>query len=236
MQEIRTLLETLAKDTDTRDLAVALYFGVPGLPTRGTAYIRDWHTPKTWQAVRGLWKHTAVLPQPSDLPPRYRLIRMHLAHPASHYPRKERDIYGWEFQYASLYDHLALLFAHELHHFRRYHLDLHPREGEHAANQWALERCRQTGCAVEGRRLAVKKKKSKKRPRLWDAYKTFRPLLAGDAVQIIIDPKGMYQGQQALVERPIRAQSKRIVIKTGDGKVWRWPMAWVKVNKKRKTQ
>jgi len=153
---------------------------------------------------------------------------MHLAQPPETYPRTERDIYDWEFHYATQADHLAVLFAHELHHFRRYHLGMHPREGEHGANQWAIKHAKAHGFQAEGRRLPIKKKKEKKRFRFLDPYKAFRSVKAGERIEIITDPTGKYTRQTAEVIRAIRSNSKRIVIKTDDGLTWRWPMAWVK--------
>jgi hypothetical protein len=53
-------------------------------------------------------------------------------------------------------DQLAFFFAHELHHFRRYHLSFHPRQGEHGANAWARDRCQELGFSVASHRLPVK--------------------------------------------------------------------------------
>ncbi|MCK5147769.1 hypothetical protein KAR48_13510 [bacterium] len=228
-ERVQEILQEISANTDVNDLAVAVYFGVPGLSCRGTAYIRDWHTPQTWHAQRGTWKNANIFPVPQNLPERFRLIRMHLDRPATIYPRAEQDIYGWKFHYTSLEDHLALLFAHELHHYRRYHLNLHPRQGEQAANKWALSRTQDTGFSIAGKRILLKKKrKQKRRISIFDPFKKFRGLKKGDKLLILNDTQHNYQGETALVERPIRLNSKRIVIMTPDGKIWRWPMSWLK--------
>ena len=228
INHVKPMLEAIAQGSNTDDLVVALYFGVPGLGCRGTAYIRDWHTPETWQAVRGHWRLTQHFPTPEDLPARYRLIRIHLDKPASAYPREERDIYGWRFRYPSWEHHLALIFAHELHHFRRHHLGLHPREGEHGANRWALHRIQALGWDVLGEKPEPQSKKPIKKRRLWDPHKPFRTLRPGQRVQILSDPNGRYQSGIAEVVRPLRSNAKRLVIQTHDGKVWRWPVNWLK--------
>ncbi len=162
-EDIFRTLDTIAQSTDTSNLIVALYI-IPGYrQNRGTAYVRRWMTPDRFIARKGKWAFAKKWGSPSDLPGQFKLIRMRLDGRDRLFPRTERDIYGWEFRYFTFLDHLATLFAHELHHFRRYHLDLHPREGEQSANRWALQHVQNCGFQVEGKKHLVKRRRRRKR-------------------------------------------------------------------------
>ncbi len=230
-QVIFDVLNKVSAGTDTRDLIVAFY-SQNHLPHhhRGRACVAQWVAPGQFTTARGYWQITKQWHTPKDLPEQFKLIRMLLVADPRLYPKKETDIYGWQFKYNAFEDHLALLYAHELHHFRRYHLGLHPKEGEQKANQWALQHCQSLGFHVTGQRIfknAFKKKKSY-RHMFSDPFKSFRDVKAGEKVQIIKDPLNRYTGQDAEVIRTIRSNSKRMVIRTSDGKSWRWPMNWLK--------
>jgi hypothetical protein len=226
IDSVRNVLNRVASGTDTEDLVVGVYVSrMAG--NRGTAYARRWMNPSDFTTRRGRWSMTGSWGVPDDLPERFKLIRMRLGGPSA-YPRTETDIYGWEWSYATFGDHLAALFAHELHHYRRFHLGAHPREGEQAANRWALERVSELGFRVRGE----KKFRPSPRPRIrsgHDPYLSFRPLMKGDRLRVTFDPRKRYQGEPAVVIRPIRPQSVRIAIETPDGKTWRWPMNWLSI-------
>lgn len=227
-------IEHISNDTDTKDLVLAMYLLKGPRQVRGTAYARAWSTPERFVTSRGHWKITRRWEIPIDLPEKFKLTRMRLD-AWEHYPRTETDRYGWQFTYKRFIDHLATLYAHELHHFRRYHLGLHPREGENAANHWALEHARSLGYPVEGRKLSDKTKRTSLQSRLirryphLDPYREFRQLRKGDRLIIAKDPQHRYIGQTVQIVRPIRSNSKRIVIQTPDGKSWRWPMEWIEI-------
>ena len=233
--DILRVLERIAEGTETTDLIVAVYL-MPGVHrTRGTAYVRHWMTPKEFQTGRGHWGFTRRFPAPDGLPARFKLIRMRLDPDLTAFPRTERDGYHWLFGYRTFSDQIATLFAHELHHYRRHHLGLHPREGEHSANRWALETALHLGFTVEGRPVRRPRKPRSKilallpgLRRRTDPYAHLKSLKAGAQLLITHDPKGDYAGQITLLTRPVRANAKRVVIRTPDGKTWRWPMAWVK--------
>jgi len=237
-ERIVQTLHLVASTTNTRDLVVALYF-LPGVAmNRGTAYVRSWMTRESFATGRGKWAFTKMWHVPSDLPEKFKLIRIRMDGNSQHFPRTERDSYDWEFTYATFFDNLATLFAHELHHFRRYHLGFHPHEGEHSADKWALNHVRSLGFNVKGRKLYIKKKKHNRSliqemfPHA-DPFVHFRHLNAGAELMITHDPKRRYLGQIVNVVRPIRSNSKRIVVETQDGKKWRWPMDWLKVVEKK---
>ena len=233
--EIHDTLNEVAENTNTQDLVVSLYIR-PGIhENRGTAYVRNWMSPKNFSTKRGKWAFTSKWETPSNLPTNFKLIRIRLDGNPKSFPRKEKDRYGWEFSYISFLDHLAILFAHELHHFRRYHLGFHPRGGEHSANRWALHHVRNIGFNVAGKRLDKNKQKRspeasflKRIPRI-DPFSKFRDIKSGAKLVVTHDPKDRYLRQFVTVLRPIRSNSKRIVVQTSDGKTWRWPMNWLKI-------
>jgi len=232
-ERVRTCLLHIADTTDTSDLIVALYCLPGAAQTRGTAYVHKKLTPRDFSTGRGKWAFTKKFPVPYDLPEYYKLIRLRIDSNNKRYPFIERDIYGWKFYYPSFNDHLATLFAHELHHFRRYHLHLHTGEGEQSANKWAVQHVQSLGYAVNAEKVK-KKNKSKsslntllKKFPLLDPYADFRHLRIDDQVFITHDPSRKYLHQTATVKRPIRSNSKRLVITTRDGKSWRWPMKWI---------
>lgn len=267
---IQGVLHHVAGETDTRDLVVCVYLSAKSQWTGGIACVRSWQTQKCFTAVRGKWRFIKDFPIPEGMPDRFKLIRLRLIDNPRRYPLRERDIYDWEHRFHRFEDHLAFLFAHELHHYRRYHLGLHPREGEQSANRWALEKLEELGYLVDSVRIR-KKRRQQRFPlaafinpfdfvRQQDAlshsfkshlYRIFSQLDGhkeqkivrdklehferlrmqdpGTDLRIVYDPEGGYTGQRAELIRPLRRNSYRIVIKTGDGKEWRWPMAWLEL-------
>lgn len=234
-RHINYLLNRVCEETDTHDLVTAVYF-LPGKNlVRGVAMTRHWIGRNGFCTSRGAWNFTNRFGAPDDLPEQFKLIRIRMDNQPRHYPRWEQDIYGWRFLYHSLDEHLMRLFAHELHHFRRFHLNLHPREGEQKANQWSLDRLRGMGIDLQNERIIRKKSKpslikrwARQFPQM-DPYSPFRSLTAGALLKIVHDPKNRYAGRQVKVVRGPRKHSKRVVIRTPDGKEWRWPMAWLEI-------
>ncbi|MBN2202499.1 hypothetical protein JW777_11130 [bacterium] len=235
--DINRVLERVAEGTDTGNLVVSLYL-LPGIhASRGTAYVHRWMTPDDFTTGRGNWNCTLRFGAPDSLPDRFKLIRMRLDPDPATYPRDERDGYRWLFRYGAFHDHLATLFGHELHHFRRHHLGMHPRAGEHAANRWALEQAVRLGYDVRGkpgppaRRRPVSQLSGlfAGRRKKTDPYAALRRLKAGERIRIDRDPRNRYAGEPAELVRPVRSNAKRMVIRTRDGMIWRWPLAWVGV-------
>lgn len=231
--KINKIFYQIADGSDTKDLILASYLLHRTSWCGGIAYTRDWLSPKQFITFRGRWKFTQKFGIPSDLPGSFKLIRLQFGIKDLKYPLCQIDRYGWKLTYFSFIDHLAFLFAHELHHFRRFHLGLHQGEGENWANKWALERVQQLNFKVDGVKLAQHQKKKKSSrffsTTIFDPYKKFRSLTVGDKLLVKYDPKGHYQNQFATVMRPIRKNSRRIVVETADGKLWRWPLEWITI-------
>ena len=234
LENIRTIIHRVSNETMTDDLVTVIFLSNRRKHNFGTAYVRQWMHADQFFAKRGKWKLLNTPAIPSNLPLQFKLIRIHL-NINQHYPLIENDIYGWRFSYQSMQDQLAMLFAHELHHYRRHHLGLHPKEGENRANRWALKHVQRLGYKVEGTKIVQKKKHKLKNifkhlPYL-DPFAGFRHYQAGDIVRIKHDPDKRYCHQEATVIRKLRSNAKRLVIRTKDGKEWRWPVHWLDHNK-----
>jgi len=231
--KLKNIFSQIADGSNTRDLILSNYFLHRNSWSGGIAYTRDWLTPKQFITYRGRWKFTQKFEIPNDIPGSFKLIRLQFGIKCLKYPLCQIDRYGWKLTYSSFIDHVAFLFAHELHHFRRYHLGFHDREGENMANKWAIARLQKLNFKVEGIKLTQRKKKKKSSrffsKSIFDPYENFRSLTAGNKLLIKYDPKGHYQNQIATVMRPIRRNSKRIVVETNDGKQWRWPLEWISI-------
>ncbi len=231
LDQIKHVVETVARDTEAGDLVLAIYF-LKKSPWIGGTYFRNWMEPADFITGRGRWNITKKFQHSIQLPVKYKLIRLLFDLRMNTYPLTQNDRYGWIIKYESFSDHLAFLLAHELHHFRRYHLGMHVKEGEQSANKWALNHTYGLGFNVSGRKISGHKKKKHFNNHIFskfDPYKKFRNLNTGSKLLIHFDPHGRYLNECAEVVRPIRGNSKRIVIKTSDGKAWRWPMDWLTI-------
>ncbi|MBN1999627.1 hypothetical protein JW935_18885 [candidate division KSB1 bacterium] len=254
IKQITTTVHRIAEGTDTNELVVSVYFNHINTWNGGFTLAQQWVTSKFFHPKRGRWRRFAQHPVPENIPSKFKLVRLLLIDNDKVYPLIQKDIYNWTHKYETFQDHLAYLFAHELHHFRRYHLDLHPGEGEQSANKWALKRTISLGFRVESVQHRIRHRKKKKSgvpfAKLYnpsdckygqiflnrEKYTREKLLLVerlreksiGTLVQIIHDPRKIYTGQFATIEKILRRNSFRIVIKTPDKKLWRWPMVWLK--------
>ncbi|NQT52820.1 hypothetical protein HQ576_12250 [bacterium] len=152
-------MERITGATDTNDLVVAVYLQTKGAEWRGEyCKVGKVLSPRDFVPRSGRFSMAKAFGTPEGLPDKYVLIRM-LFGMGARYPKSCRDSYGWTLEVGSFEEHLAYLFAHELHHYRRHHLGLHPREGEQSANKWALARLNQVGYAIVHSRTATRKRR-----------------------------------------------------------------------------
>ncbi|MFA5140249.1 MAG: hypothetical protein WC728_13540 [Elusimicrobiota bacterium] len=220
-QNLLASLDKIAETTETKDLVVAVYL------TRGKQWaghlLRQPMTSARFARRRGRWAFTQGFQTPADLPEKFALIRLKLGMQAG--SKRFADSYGWSYRCGGFYfDGVANLFAHELHHFRRWHLGLHPRESEHSANKWALARAREAGFQVE---LDKRTKKSRpgRAPGMDPRFAGLRALPEGARVRIKnAYNRPQYLGQLAEKLGSLRANARRMRIRTSDGRSWRWPM------------
>jgi hypothetical protein len=153
-ENIESVLQAVASTTDTGSLVTAVYFLALRNDCSGS-YILPEVTPAEFSTIesRGDSAFVREFAPPPDLPRSFSLIRMMLG-TAYNYPIQQTDTYGWTMRYFTFESHVAFLFGHELHHFRKHRLGLHPRQGEIGANRWALKRAAEEGfpLACRGRR------------------------------------------------------------------------------------
>ena len=189
VEQTKSSLERIAETTDTRELVVAIYLLARRKDWFGH-FVNTWRTPSSFVSGLRKWSFTREFGTPRELPEKFRLIRVAIEVPRE-YPRTETDRYGWKFRYEGFQDQLAELFAHELHHYRRYHLGLHPNEGEQSANKWGAHRAADAGFGVKvehvhrrQRRCRPKKKKTsipeQEKPRLVNRLKLMAARLCAD--------------------------------------------------------
>lgn len=153
--ELRRVLETVAQGTDVQSLVVDLYLLSDSGIWRG-----DCRQPRHRAAPEGRpggAQPAAQVPRPGNTvaEPDIRIILGDKWLSGGEITTR----YGMQLKCRGFLDGLAFLFAHELHHYRRHHLGLHPGEGEVSADRWALDRVRQAGLAVEGKRVTVARRK-----------------------------------------------------------------------------
>ena len=235
-RKIPAVLDAIADGTDTHHLVIALYL------LRRQDF---WHahtythpvTPTVFEKTGNIWAFVRRFEPPPALPKRFQLIRMAFGM-QDPFPRTITDIYGWRLQCERFEDLLAYTFGHELHHFRRYHLGLHLREGEQSACRWALDIAAAAGYRVTGVRLPRKKKKPRKPTRSpWPAhlrehFERLRDFPAGVELTITRDSaRSPYPGQSAVKVRNLRKNSCRMAVRTPDGREWHWPMQWLTCEK-----
>ena len=229
-EEVQQVLGEVARGTSTEVLVTCVYLLRRSRSWRGV-YYRLWQDPDSFCVRRGHWGISTRFEIPADLPQRYRLIRILIGARLT-YPMRARDRSGFEHSYQSFRDHLADLFAHELHHYRRYHLGLHPREREVGANRWALKRVKSLNFAVEGRQIPRQK------------YRSFSPTIqirqlhhellrsapTGSKLRVTyrFDDR-LKRGEIVTLVRPLRRPSPRIAVRTAQGKEWWAPMDWLEL-------
>lgn len=175
---VLNVLERVARTTDTDDLVVAVYLLNGHSNWKGLCKVGGLARGDFARKSRG-WSFVKRFPLPDDLPRRFQLIRLSFGM-AGTYPQNVSDVYGWEVHCPNFAGHLAYTFAHELHHFRRYHLRMHPGEGEQRACQWALTRMVEARFPVRGERVRMRRRRAPKaiklkvraNPELLEAVKT----------------------------------------------------------------
>jgi len=141
------ILQQVADGTDTDRLVVAIYLLEGSSISCGELASVQPVRPSAFASPRSTWAFATRFAIPDDLPESFALIRIAMG---SLWRRKRTaaDYIGLT-KFRGFDDHLAFLFAHELHHFRRYHLGLHPGEGEISASRWAIQRVTSLGYKVE---------------------------------------------------------------------------------------
>lgn len=212
-EQIIDTLVKIAKTTNTGDLVVAIFLHQNDSAWGGMAY-NEWFTPPDFHRyTKRKWILSRSFEIPKDLPQKYKLIRMRFGVRKS-YPKTLTDSYGWRARYRSFTHHLANVFAHELHHFRRYHLGLHPGEGEQSACRWALEQANKVGFKIIGGQIKKCKPNTRKKdisipnndnPKLLKRVK----IIASRLSHADLTELGLWIGKRILTDNQQKAQLKR---------------------------
>ncbi len=137
----------IARGTDTRRLLVVVQLNPDTSGWSGAFYSKD-ISRHALHRMRGPWKSAHSGGIPPGLPDKFALIEVSMGCNGISYPRVEYNQNGFRIWLRSFHAHLAYIFAHELHHYRRYKLGLHGREGEKSADKWAVGRACEMGYAV----------------------------------------------------------------------------------------
>jgi len=156
-ENVSAVLEKVAETTDTTDLAVAVYLLTNSSIWTGHL-VTEWLGPEDFHhSGKRSWAFIRSFSTPEDLPARFKLIRLAFGL-SRRYGKSTVLMYGWKLHFGHFADNIGYLFAHELHHFRRHHLGLHPGEGEQSACRWALQRTKEAGFNVEAVRVHRRKR------------------------------------------------------------------------------
>jgi hypothetical protein len=233
---IEGLLRRVAEATDTTGLIVITEVSSRNAGWGGSFCMRE-VTPERLARMKGVWREAHSSGVPPGLPSSFRLIEMRIGSRGEKYPRIEYNRNGFKLWFKDFSAHLAYLFAHELHHYRRYCLDMHPREGEKSADRWAAARANETGYSMN--LVAVKirrrtKRRSRRRPAGpiamsetdWNEIKN---LPSGSPVCVTrTDNRKLPVGTMVQFIRPMRA-SYRALVRDPAGDERLVPIEWLRV-------
>jgi hypothetical protein len=219
-ESIREVLRRVADGTDVGDLVVSLYLVGRGAGWGGHALARGWSAPSDFFSPAWPRRRRPDFARPIDLPARYMQIRLFFGGGIPSYPNVQISRYGFRWRFRSFADHLAHLFAHELHHYRRDHLGLHPREGEIAAEQWAYARLRALGFGVDclGRCVRGGRRRRALPAAVLRAHERLGGVRAGESL-VYVRPacRWLRPGETVLVVRPPRRGAYRMSVVTARG-------------------
>jgi hypothetical protein len=232
-ERIEGLLHRVAEGTETRDLVTCVHVTSRGCGWGGQALAERWLTPAF--LARARWprpRRNRAFAIPDDLPSRFKLIRLHCGGQVEPYPACHTSRYRFTWRFPAFEDHLGHLFAHELHHFRRHHLGLHPREGEVAAERWAHARMRALGSGTTLQRRPRQRRRWARQAlprRVLEAHARLADVRPGTPLRCT-EPSGRIGGI-VRVERPPRRGAWRMAVKDIQGRDWLVPLGYLdKVN------
>lgn len=233
---LKDILHHVAEGTDTESLVVLISLEHSTRRWGGAFYPGDIPRGRL-RRLRGPWRKAHPDGIPPGLPETFRLIEVHIGSKSSSYPCRDLNRNGFLVSLPSFDAHLAYIFAHELHHYRKHHFGLHPNEGEKGADRWAAARACDLGFEV-----ALEERKQKRRRSFLRKRRTVRPsskaaeahwaimraLHAGALVQLTrSDNRKIPAGSLLSFVRPMRG-SYRVLVKSPDGADLCVPMDWLR--------
>jgi len=221
------LLRRVAAGTDTRDLVASVYLVARGRHWGGQALAGRWSTPDDFFSPRWPPRRRPAFARPAGLPDRFKQVRLYFGGDLPAYPSTQASRYRFLWRFPSFAEHAAYLFAHELHHFRRYHLGLHPGEGEVSAERWAFRRLRSLGYRIEcrGRQARGRRRRWPLSPEARLAHERLRAVREGTPL-VVDDPacRLFGRGETVLTLRPPRRGAWRMAVRTADGRSFLVPL------------
>ena len=233
---VEGVLRRTAETTDTTGLLVLTAVSSQNAGWGGSFCTQE-VTPKRLGRMKGVWRDAHASGIPPGLPDSFRLIEMRIGVRAAKYPRVEYNRNGFKLWFSDFSCHLAYLFAHELHHFRRYSLGMHPREGEKSADRWAVARTEELGYSIEMtpfKRRKSRRGRARRRPAApiamsqedWDRIKA---LPSGSSVCLTkSDSRKLPAGSMVEFIRPMRA-SYRALVRDLRGDERLVPIEWLRI-------
>jgi hypothetical protein len=231
------LMHRVAADTQTEGLIAILSLESSRKRWGGAFYPGD-VVPARMQRLRGPWRTEHPDGIPPGLPDKFRLIEVHIGTRGASYPRTDHNRNGFKLWFSSFDSHLAYIFAHELHHYRKHHLGLHPRQGEKGADRWAAARVCELGMPLEmtafkpRRRLFRRRRKSQPQPTSEQQqlrWERIRALSPGTSIRLTkSDNRAIPPGIQFSFVRPLRG-SYRVLVQGPAGADICVPIDWVEV-------
>lgn len=232
--KVREVLDRVARGTNTRGLVVVVRLRTGSNGWSG-AYDPNWATPATLRRMRGPWRKAHAAGVPPRLPRRFRLIEITIGTDRMRYPREELNQNGFRLRFRTVRAHLAYIFAHELHHYRTYHLGLHKGEGERAADVWALGKVRALGFGMEMRPVR-KKRRKEKRPRKKPSERYLRRIRRLGRWSLLrlaaSDNRRLPVGEVVRFLRPLR-NSHRVLVRDAEGAERAVPAEWLRIVEER---
>jgi hypothetical protein len=230
--ELADLFRRIAEGMDTTDLVVSVFLTARGRDWGGQALAGRWSTPAGFFSPRWPRRRRPSFARPDDLPARYKQIRIHCGGDVPAYPCTHTSRYLFTWRFPTFADHMAHLFAHELHHYRRYHLGLHPGEGEASAERWAYRHLKGLGFRTElagRRRRRARWQRRALPPAVTAAHARLgavtkgTPLVCATAAGRLIRA-----GETVRVERPPRRGAWRMAVRAADGRCYLVPLIFLR--------
>ena len=238
---VEGVIRRIANGTSTRGLVVTVHLAADGSGWNGGFYAKDIPR-KLLLDMRGPWRTAHASGIPPGLPEKFPMIEIYMGAKGARYPSVDYNLNGFRMWCRSFHAHLGYIFAHELHHYRRYKLGLHRGEGEKSADKWAAGRVCEVGyhMTMKPYRLHLngkkppRRKKVPRRTKMSAAYwKRIVSLKRWSVVRLAkSDNRRVPPGTLLRFLRPMRNSYRALVLDhRGDERVV--PIEWLRIVEER---
>lgn len=227
MMRVEGTIRRIAEGTDTSGLVVLVHLSRRTARWGGVFYSSDVSL-EALRKLRGPWREVHGDGVPPGLPSSFPLIEVSIGAKRASYPLADDNRNGFRIECASFHDHLAYIFAHELHHYRRYKLGMHHREGEKSADKWAVVRARTAGYFVNIQKSPVSRRAGMKGPPS-EHWRRVRALKEGSLLLLAkSDNRRLPAGSRLQFIRAMRG-SYRVLCRDTRGDERVVPIDWVRI-------